>query len=78
LSQLTFSEAEFVNKKHKTRREIFLQRMGQRIPWARLEKKLAKHYPKGETGRPPYPLPVMLRAHCLQLFCNLQKRGLAL
>ena len=76
MSQLTFSEAEFVNKKHKTRREIFLQRMDTLIPWARLEKKIAKHYPKGETGRPPYPLPVMLRVHCLQLFYNLSDPGM--
>ncbi len=76
MSQLTFSEAEFVNKKHRTRREIFLQRMDQLIPWSRLEKKLAKHYPKGETGRPPYPLSVMLRVHCLQLFYNLSDPGM--
>ena len=41
------------------------------IPWAKLEKKLRKHYPKGENGNPPYPLPIMLRVHCLQLFYNL-------
>lgn len=76
MSQLTFAEAEFENKKHTTRREVFLQRMNQLIPWVRLEKKIAKHYPKGETGRPPYPLAVMLRVHCLQLFYNLSDPGM--
>jgi len=76
LSQLTFAEAEFENKKHTTRREIFLERMDKLIPWARLEKKIAKFYPKGETGRPPYPLAVMLRVHCLQLFYNLSDPGM--
>jgi len=76
LSQLTFSEAEFVNKKHKTRREEFLERMEKLIPWKRLEKKIAKHYPKGENGRPPYSLAVMLRVHCLQLFYNLSDPGM--
>ena len=76
MSQLTFAEAEFEHKKHTTRREIFLQRMDKLIPWSRLEKKLAKHYPKGETGRPPYPLAVMLRVHCLQLFYNLSDPGM--
>ena len=76
MSQLTFSEAEFVNKKHKTRREVFLERMETLIPWKRLEKKIAKHYPKGENGRPPYPLAVMLRVHCLQLFYNLSDPGM--
>ena len=41
------------------------------IPWAELEKKLRKYYPKGENGNPPYALPIMLRVHCLQLFYNL-------
>ncbi len=36
----------------------------------------AKHYPKGEMGRPPYPLSVMLRVHCLQLFYNLSDPAL--
>lgn len=71
MTQMTFAEAEFANKKRKTRREIFLERMDKLIPWAKLEKKLRKHYPRGENGRPPYPLPTMLRVHCLQLFYNL-------
>lgn len=41
------------------------------IPWVKLEKKRRKYYPKGENGNPPYPLPIMLRVHCLQLFYNL-------
>lgn len=36
-----------------------------------MEKKILRHYPKGENGRPPYPLAVMLRVHCMQLFYNL-------
>ena len=71
MSQLTFAEAEYQNKKRKTRRELFLEKMDALIPWAKLEKKLRKHYPKGENGNPPYPLPIMLRVHCLQLFYNL-------
>ena len=76
MSQLTFAEAEFENKKHKTRREVFLERMDKLIAWGRLEKKIAKHYPNGETGRPPYRLVVMLRVHCLQLFYNLSDPGM--
>ena len=71
MSQLTFAEAEYRNKKRKTRRELFLEKMDSLIPWAKLEKKLRKYYPKGENGNPPYPLPIMLRVHCLQLFYNL-------
>ncbi|MCO7248235.1 MULTISPECIES: IS5 family transposase [unclassified Halomonas] len=71
MDQITFSEAEYQNKKRKTRRELFLERMDNLIPWKRLEKKVARYYPKGQTGRPPYPLPTMLRVHFMQLFYNL-------
>lgn len=71
MDQLSFSEAEYQHKKRKTRREIFLERMDKLIPWKQLEKKIARHYPKGKNGRPPYPLATMLRIHCMQLFYNL-------
>lgn len=71
MSQLTFAEAEYENKKRKTRREVFLERMDGLMPWKSMEKKIAKYYPKGENGRPPYPLSIMLRVHCMQLFYNL-------
>lgn len=71
MDQITFSEAEYQTKKRKTRREIFLDRMDNLIPWKPLEKKVARYYPKGQNGRPPYPLSAMLRVHCMQLFYNL-------
>lgn len=71
MTQLTFAEAEYAAKKRKTRREIFLERMDGLIPWKKLERNLTHHYPKGNNGRPPYPLQTMLRVHCLQLFYNL-------
>ena len=71
MSQLTFAEAEYAGKKRKTRREKFLERMDQLIPWAKLEQPLAKRYSKGKIGRKPYPLPVMLRIRVLQLLYNL-------
>ena len=39
MDQITFSEAEYQTKKRKTRREIFLDRMDNLIPWKQLEKK---------------------------------------
>ena len=71
MDQMSFSDMEYHNKKRKTRREKFLERMEVLIPWQRLEKKFKRHYPKGQTGRPPYPLGTMLRIHCMQLFYNL-------
>ncbi len=72
LQQLTFASLQCDRKKRKTRREIFLERMDSLIPWERLEARIAPVYPKGgRRGRQPYPLSVMLRVHCVQLFYNL-------
>ena len=69
--QLSFSEAEYNLKKRKTRREKFLEQMDALLPWKRLEKRIRPYYPKAGNGRQPYPLTVMLRVHCMQLFYNL-------
>jgi hypothetical protein len=71
MDQITFSDLEYQHKKRKTRREKFLERMDTLIPWSRLEKRIRRHYPKAGRGRQPYPLSVMLRIHCVQLFYNL-------
>ena len=71
MDQITFSDLEYQHKKRKTRREKFLVRMDALIPWSRLEKKIRRHYPKAGQGRHPYPLSIMLRIHCVQLFYNL-------
>lgn len=76
MAQRTFADLEYAGKKRKTRRERFLERMDALIPWERLEKRIAAHYPKGGVGRRPYPLGAMLRVHCLQLFYNLSDPAL--
>lgn len=55
----------------KTRREQFLEEMDQVVPWAELEELVRPHYPKGENGRPPMGLGIMLRIHFLQQWSNL-------
>ena len=76
MDQPTFSELEFQGKKRKTRRELFLERMDGLIPWQRLEERIRPVYPKAGKGRQPYPLAVMLRIHCVQLFYNLSDPGM--
>jgi len=76
MAQRTFADLAYEAKKRKTRREVFLERMDGLIPWARLERRIAPHYPKGAAGRRPYPLGQMLRVHCLQLFYNLSDPAL--
>lgn len=51
-----------------TRREVFLQVMGQVIPWDLLIKGIEPYYPKAgpQGGRPAYPIKVMLRIYFLQ------------
>ena len=71
MDQVSFSEAEYNVKKRQIRREKFLEQMDGLIPWKRWEKKITRHYVKPGHGRRPYPLSVMLRVHCMQLFDNL-------
>ena len=76
MDQPTFADLEYQGKKRKTRRELFLERMDGLIPWPRLEGRIRPFYPKAGKGRHPYPLPIMLRIHCVQLFYNLSDPGM--
>ena len=69
--QRSFADVEYDGQKRQTRRAQFLQQMDGLIPWRRLEARLRPAYPTGERGRPPYPLAMLLRIHCVQLFYNL-------
>ena len=76
MDQPTFSDLEYQGKKRKTRRELFLERMDGLILWQKLEDRIRPCYPKAGKGRHPYPLSVMLRIHCVQLFYNLSDPGM--
>ena len=76
LEQPSFASLEFQNKKRKTRREAFLERMDALIPWERLEERIRPHYPKAGRGRQPYDLSVMLRVHTVQVCYNLSDPGM--
>jgi IS5 family transposase len=69
--QTSFSQAEFADKKKITRREKFLGRMEEIIPWADLLAVIEPFYPKGERGRPPLGLERMLRVYFLQQWYGL-------
>ncbi len=56
------AQAEYEKKKKRTRREVFLEKMEQVVPWGRLMEVIEPHYPKsGKRGRPPIGLERMLR-----------------
>ena len=46
------------------------------IPWQQLEDRIEPFYAKAGRGRRPYPLGVMLRVHCVQLFYNVSDPGM--
>ena len=69
--QLTFADSEFSSKRRQTRKEIFLSRMEQILPWQNMTAVIEPFYPKAGNGRRPYPLETMLRIHCMQHWYNL-------
>jgi IS5 family transposase len=74
--QPSFSQAEFAAKKKITRREKFLARREDIIPWSRLLAVIEPFYPKGERGRPPVGLERMLRMYFLQQWYGLASEAL--
>jgi len=64
--QPSFAHAEFAAKKKVTRREKFLTRMEEVIPWKQLLAVIEPFYPQGKRGRPPIGLERMLRVYFLQ------------
>ena len=76
MEQPTFADLEYQNKKHKTRREVFLEKMDAAIPWRKLEERIRAVYAQAGKGRRPYPLAVMLRVHYVQVFHNLSDPGM--
>ena len=76
MRQLTLASQESFEKYRKqTRREQFLEEMERIVPWSELEAVIAPHYPKGENGRPPVGLSVMLRIYFLQHWFSLSDPG---
>ena len=59
----------------KTRRAVFLEEMGQVVPWGELCALIEPHYPKAGGGRPPVGVERMLRIYFLQQWFNLSDPG---
>jgi IS5 family transposase len=67
--QLTFADSEFSTKRRQTRKEIFLSRMEQILPWQNMTAVIEPFYPR--RAMTAYPLETMLRIHCMQHWYNL-------
>jgi len=71
-TQVSFAQAEYEKKKKRTRREVFLEKMEQVVPWSRLMEVIEPHYPKsGKRGRPPIGVERMLRMYFVQQWYGL-------
>ena len=73
VAQLSFASLDFVGKKKRTKRDVFLAEMAAVVPWSGLEALIEPHYPKASPkgGRRPFPVGVMLRIYCLQQWYTL-------
>lgn len=70
--QLSFSQAEYGAKKKLTRRDLFLAKMDDVVPWDRLIAVIEPHYPKsGKRGRPPIGIERMLRMYFIRQWYGL-------
>src|SRR5271167_1330541 len=73
--QTLAAQTGFEKYGRKSKRERFLEEMEQIVPWAELQALVEPHYPKGENGRPPMGLSLMLRVYFLQQWFNLSDPG---
>lgn len=74
--QQNFTDLEYTNRRHKTKREAFLEKMDATLPWKEWVSIVAPYYPKGERGRRPQEIERMLRMVMLQTWFNLSDEGI--
>jgi transposase, IS5 family len=76
MRQLTLAQqGEFQRYSKKTRREQFLEEMNAVMPWGELLAFVEPHYSKGEVGRKPVGLDIVLRVYFLQQWFALSDPG---
>lgn len=76
MGQMSFGDAKCAGKRKRTRREIFLAEMELVVPWKSLLGLSEPFYPEVSNGRPPYPLPTMLRVRLMQNWFGLSDPGM--
>ena len=73
--QITWTDVEYGNRKKTTKREEFLNKMEEIIPWKAWVEMIRPYYPKGEHGRPVRGIETMLRMYLMQTWFNLSDEG---
>lgn len=66
MKQRTIGDAECASKRKQLRKILFLIEVDQLVSWKSQVALIEPHYPKGEGGRPAYPLMARLRVHLRQ------------
>ncbi len=66
--QLTFADSEFSTKRRQTRKEIFLSRMEQILPWQNMTAVIEPFYPKAGNGTDG---PIRWRPCCVFTVCSI-------
>ena len=71
MTQPSFTDLEYQNRRKKTRKQRLFEEMEAVLPWKDLQAIIEPHYPKRGNGRPPIPLPIMLRIYFMQQWFGL-------
>lgn len=74
--QTSFADMEYSARRKPTRREQFLSDLDRLVPWLQLVALIEPHYYRGERGRPPMGLELMLRMYLCQNCLGLSDEGI--
>ena len=76
MGQLSFTEAEYSNRRRKTKREDFLDKMDVIAPWQGWVELVKPHYYSNTRGRKAKDIETMLRMYLMQIWFNLSDEGI--
>lgn len=76
MGQQSFLDFEYGLRKRRTKRDEFLSAMDKLLPWQELTEIVADYYPKGQRGRPPKDLEMMVRMFFLHSWYRLSDKAI--
>ena len=73
--QINLTDIEYSQRRHQTKKEIFLDHMDSVVPWEAWIEIIRPYYYEGKRGRKPQEIERMLRVLLLQTWYNLSDEG---
>ncbi len=73
--QYNFTDIEYGQRRRKTKRDDFLEKMDKMVPWGEWAEIVKPYYPEGKRGRRPQEIELMLKMLLLQTWFNLSDEG---